>query len=85
MPKKSKKEKILADRRRLARVAQVQPASPSFQFQLADIPSFESKSSSGQSVKELSAVKRDLTKTFILAALAIAVEVAIYWFGRGKI
>ena len=85
MPKKSKKEKILADRRRLTQVEHIQPLPPPFQFPLNNTTSVVPKNESGQSTNELSAVKRDLTKTFILAVLAIAAEVAIYWFGRGNI
>ena len=92
MPKKSKKEKILADLRRRVRTEQSltthiptlvkEETSPAFRFQLkkeADVPVREQVQ---QNSSELTAIKRDLYKTFILATLAIATEVIIYWFRR---
>jgi hypothetical protein len=67
MPKKSKKEKILADLRR--RVLTKEPVAPV-------------QTPNPQQSSELTAIKRDLYKTCILATLAIAAEVIIYWFRR---
>jgi hypothetical protein len=92
MPKKSKKEKILADLRRRVRTEQSltthiptlvkEEAAPTFRFQLKK----ETRAPVGQSIRqnttELTAIKRDLSKTFILAALAIAAELIIYFVKR---
>lgn len=92
MPKKSKKEKILADLRRRVRTEQSlttqiptlvkEEAAPTFRFQLKK----ETRAPVGQPIRqnttELTAIKRDLSKTFILAALAIAAELIIYFVKR---
>lgn len=70
MPKKSKKEKILADLRREVRTEQ--PLTPPQPV----------RAGVGPQSSELTAIKRDLSKTFILAALAIAAEVIIYLVKR---
>ncbi len=92
MPKKSKKEKILADLRRRVHTEQSlttriptlvkEDEDPVFSFRVKKevitplhIPPLQQPS-------ELTAIKRDLYKTFILAAMAIAAEVIIYWFRR---
>ncbi len=81
MPKKSKKEKILADLRR--RVYTEEPSvSPTFQFQMKKEQVAPAQTSSLQHSSELTAIKRGLSKTVILAAMAIAIEVLIYWFKR---
>ena len=70
MPKKSKREKILADSRR-----------PTFQFVASPIL----KQSAPQTLAdtgELTAIKKDLVKTVILATIAIAAELVLYWFER---
>jgi hypothetical protein len=91
MPKKSKKEKILADMRRRAPTQQSltthipalvkEEASPTFRFQLnkkTAAPVWLPQ----QNSSELTAIKRDLSKTFILACLAILAEIIIYWLKR---
>jgi hypothetical protein len=92
MPKKSKKEKILADLRRRARTEQSltteiptlvkEDASPTFRFQVKKEVVPPVHTPGPQQTSELTAIKRDLSKTFILATLAIAAEVIIYWFRR---
>src|SRR5688572_30372415 len=95
MPKKSKKEKIIAEqKRRLHPHNPVTPQvlmdsavqqSPTFKFQLNKkhiIPSVETTYSDQT---ELTAIKHDLTKTLILAFVAVSAELALYWLGRGKI
>jgi hypothetical protein len=89
MPKKSKKEKILADYRRKVQTQQSLTAhiptlvkedvSPNFQFQFkneARVPVQQHN----ENTTELIAIKHDLSKTFILATLAIAAEIVIYSF-----
>lgn len=92
MPKKSKKEKILADLRRRAHTEQAlmthiptlvkEEASPTFRFQVKKEANTPTRAMGSGQTTELTAIKRDLYKTFILATLAIAAEVIIYWFKR---
>ena len=82
MPKKSKKEKILADLRRRAHTEQSLETSPTFRFQVKKEAVAPIREQVPQNSSELTAIKRDLYKTFILATLAIAAEVIIYWFRR---
>ena len=92
MPKKSKKEKILADLRRRVRTEQSLTAhiptpvkeeiSPTFRFQLKKEANAPMYTQEPHHSSELIAIKRDLYKTCILATLAIAAEVIIYWFRR---
>ena len=92
MPKKSKKEKILADLRRRARTEQSlttriptlvkEETSPTFRFRVKKEVEPPVHTPGPQQTTELAAIKRDLYKTFILAAMAIAAEVIIYWFRR---
>ena len=94
MPKKSKKEKQLADIRRRARTERVitvsSPASPiqehtsTFRFNAPSMPVKQVVHISTDT-SELVAIKRDLNKTAILSVIAITVEFLLYWFGRGKI
>ncbi len=94
MPKKSRHEKILADIRRRARTERVIPASPSpspirehastFQFIASPNPN-QHAALTAPETSELTAIKKDLTKTVVLSAVAIAAELTLYWFGRGKI
>lgn len=92
MPKKSKKEKILADLRRRVHTEQTlmthiptlvrEEASPTFRFQVKKETNIPVRAQRQENITELTAIKRDLYKTFILATLAIAAEVIIYWFKR---
>lgn len=95
MPKKSKREKIIAEQKRKRHTltpvtpqvfmdSAVQQASI-FKFQLNKkhiAPPVE-KIYSDQT--ELTAIKHDLTKTLILAFVAVSIELALYWLGRTKI
>jgi len=90
MPKKSKKEKILADYRRKTQTQQSltvhlptlvkEETSPTFRFQAKKETQIAAQQHSAEDVTELVAIKRDLSKTFILATLAIAAEIIIYVF-----
>jgi hypothetical protein len=92
MPKKSKKEKILADLRRRVHTEQSltahiptlvkEEAVPTFRFQVKKEAVAPAHTQEPQQSSELTEIKRDLYKTFILATLAIAAEVIIYWFRR---
>jgi hypothetical protein len=92
MPKKSKKEKILADIRRRAHTEQSLTAhipslvkeetSPTFRFQVKKEATTPARKHIQENTTELTAIKRDLYKTFILATMAIAAEVIIYWFSK---
>ncbi len=95
MPKKSRKEKIIADQKRkrptsipsTTSIATVSAAQqpPTFQFHLTKktdtgiLPKIPSDNT------ELVAIKQDLVKTLLLAFIAVSIEFALYWFGRGKI
>ena len=85
---------MLADIRRRARTERVIPASPSpspirehtstFQFIASPNPK-QHVSLTTPETSELTAIKKDVTKTVVLAGVAIAAELMLYWFGRGKI
>lgn len=92
MPKRTRKEKFLAERRRLTATPVAAHAdssgSPSttpastFQFQAVQVK--KARLSEAEDTAELSVITRDLGKTLILAVIAIAVEVFIYWLLHGK-
>lgn len=83
---------MLADLRRRARTEQSlttripilvkEDAAPSFRFQVKKATAVSSQAPSPRQTSELTAIKRDLSKTFILAAVAIAAEIVIYLFRR---
>ncbi len=60
MPKKSKREKIIADMRRA-------------------VPAVFREITPSENTQELTLIKRDLTKTVLFAAIAIGVEIILYW------
>ena len=73
MPKKTRQQKILADSRK----------SP-FQF-VASLAAAKNPIQPFSDPDELTAIKKDLTKTMLLATLAIGAELALYFFGKGNI
>ena len=91
MPKKSKKKKILADIRRRVHTEQSltahvptlvkEDAAPTFRFQVKKEASM-TVAQHKENTTELTAIKRDLYKTFILATLAILAEIIIYFVKR---
>lgn len=93
MPKKSKREKMLADIRRRARTERVitvpAPSSPireqasTFRFTTVS-PIKPAVAHVITDTGELVAIKKDLNKTAVLSIIAIAAELVLYWFGRGK-
>lgn len=89
MPKKTKREKIQAEKRRhLSYVASSTPLSQNkpativspqtFTFQTSDTtPAYHDVASDRQ---ELTIIRHDLLKTIILAIIAIGIELGIYWY-----
>jgi hypothetical protein len=92
MPKKTKRQKILAQ---LRRHRQLTPSSviPSVQNRESDPPvspfHFQVTQTPGKPVEnvddkeELIVIKKDLTKTLILALIAIVIELGLYRMLRG--
>src|SRR5258706_9533955 len=95
MPKKSKKEKIIAEQKRKLHVhlplassaitSGAEQQAPTFQFQLTKKQPTYPPAQTYSDQAELIAIKRDLTKTLVLAFIAVSIELALYWFSRGKI
>ena len=94
MPKKSREQKMLADIRRRVRTERVisTPASSipiqehasTFKF----IPSGQVKRQevvSRAATGELTAIKKDLVKTIVLATIAISAELVLYFLSKGRI
>ena len=82
MPKKSKKEKIIAELRRKVQTQQILTPSPTFQYQAIKENTIPVLQHVQQHSSELIAIKKDLYKTFILAVVAIAAEIIIYFVKR---
>ncbi|MEK7129603.1 MAG: hypothetical protein AAB803_01165 [Patescibacteria group bacterium] len=95
MPKKTKREKIIADyRKKLQRVQQLQESSPTsanpspgiqapvntYRFITRTQTSLPASKAAAES--ELIYIKHDLTKTLLLASLAIGGELALFWFWK---
>jgi len=91
MPKKSRKEKIIAELRRRVQTQQSltvqiptlvkEEVSPAFTFR-AKKDIYAPVQHAEQNATELTAIKRDLYKTFILATVAILAEIIIYFVKR---
>jgi hypothetical protein len=91
MPKKTRKEKLLAQTRRHVAPSFVsQSATPvadttvvsSSVFQFTAKTSKKTQQMIADDTTELAVIKTDLAKTLILAVLAIGVEIGIYWVLR---
>ena len=86
MPKKTKKEKILAVQRRRLPSSIVSTAS-SVEHSQSQQPLYQFKNSSEKKVQqaiqeyavELTTIKNDLYKTITLALIAFSVELYLYW------
>jgi hypothetical protein len=84
MPKKTRKDKIMAQRRRTS--AQPLQTTPVQSSSIAT-PLYTFRSTSEKKLQqtieersvELVTIKRDLYKTIILAAIAFSAELYIYW------
>jgi hypothetical protein len=66
MPKKTKKEKLMAEKRR-----------PTYEYKNPHVT--ETSIQKTDDMIELTAIKTDLVKTLILASIAIGIELTIYW------
>jgi len=87
MPKKTRRQKILAQQRRHIQstpssvspssyVPQTNIPSVTFQFQPSHTPVKVIENSDDR--EELTVIKKDLTKTLILAMIAIAIELIVH-------
>jgi hypothetical protein len=88
MPKKTKREKIIAEQRRHS-------VSPSHSFEHRDTqeptrPAFAFRASSNDTAssqsntEELTIIRHDLLRTIIFALIAVGIELSIYWKISGK-
>jgi len=84
MPKKTRREKIIADYRKkllfIHEAPHPQPVPGS--YQLAAHHVIKQDPTLALDTRELSAIKRDIVKTVLLATIAIAAEVALHWFWK---
>ena len=82
MPKKTRREKIVADLRRILGTSQPTPIIPE-QKEFYALPKIQTtQPTSVQNLIPINYLKRDLTKTFVLAILAISLELVLYfWLG----
>lgn len=86
MPKKTRKDKIMAERRR-QRQSVTSPQTSALQHASPTSPTYTFVSPADKKMQqtiaersvELVSIQRDLLKTIILAALAFGVELYIYW------
>lgn len=88
MPKKTKREKIIAELRRhstspshpLEHRDIAEPVRPAFAFQA----SAKNTASLQSNTEELTVIRHDLLRTIILALIAVGIELSIYWKISGK-
>lgn len=87
MPKKSKRDKIIADLRR--KIPKNSDLEHTNEVKYTFSPAYSSPRNTHPSPpadnKELSFIKKDLTKTIILATVAISFELALFWIKKGNI
>jgi hypothetical protein len=100
MPKKTRREKIIADARRIIQQAknehlqtnnlpqnkvEIKNNHPNIQLPYQIKTSFKQNQSNDQTDQtEFIAIKKDLTKTIVLSLIAVAVEFIIYWYFQIK-
>jgi hypothetical protein len=93
MPKKTKKEKALAQARRIVQNARIQSSSDvlqtvqtkasdvrpvsTFEFKVKPVASVIAKTSASDE-QEFIAIRKDIIKTVVLAGIAIACEFVVY-------
>lgn len=83
MPKKTRKEKLRADKRHVTVSPATSPSDPpsgptdSFAFRYQ--PRSPGKTNPVDANNDLAAIRHDIVKTILLAAAAIGVELIIYW------
>jgi hypothetical protein len=92
MPKKTRKEKVLAQQRRTSSYTPPVSSghipsgdhiiSTSYQFRATHVDKVQEIKQ--EDMMELTAIKRDLTKTLTLAIIAIGVEFYLYWLLQVK-
>jgi hypothetical protein len=73
MPKKTKREKLLAQQRRYAAAAS--SLSSGFSFSVSERPTGQTETYT----EELTVIRHDLVRTIIFACIAVLVEFGIYW------
>ena len=93
MPKRTKREKLLAQSRRhtvttLPSSSQVASADtqeqhPAFTYQITNTPA-QKEQMKDANTEELPIIRHDLVKTVILALCAIGIELTVYTLLRGK-
>jgi hypothetical protein len=92
MPKKTKKQKMLAQQRRhttstlpsnapSVHVPETNIPSLSFRFQESHAPAKSIENTDDR--EELTVIKKDLTKTLVFALIAIVIELGVYRMLRG--
>mgnify|MGYP001566810278 CR=1 FL=1 len=86
MPKKTRREKIIADYRnklRLIHDVHLPSVSATVSFQpTTHQPLPKHSTTFALDPKEFSAIRRDLVKTVLLATIAIAAEFGLYWYWK---
>jgi hypothetical protein len=78
MPKKTRKEKLLAQKRRMSSPTPISPIVSPFQYQSTQ--SAKKQQTALVDTQELKTIKTDLAKTIILAIVAISMEVGMYYW-----
>ena len=81
MPKKTRGQKIAAQKRREA-YSTAPAATATFQFRMPEQATKQAVTQASENSTELRVIKRDLVKTMILAMIAIAAEYALYLFKK---
>jgi hypothetical protein len=74
MPRKTKREKILAEHRRIVTHTGT-PSSSSYTFQTTGA----TEATTIKDTQELRVIQHDLIRTVILSIIAISVELGLYW------
>ncbi len=84
MPKKTKKEKIIAEYRKRLETVKTE-TSPNTKYQLPNTNYSPAKATITLPIQNNSYIMKDLKKTFLLAILAIGIEFGIYFFTKGGV
>jgi len=74
MPKKTREQKIRAQRRHQTHIL-ASPTAVTFEFR----PTNQSISRNSEDIQELATIRIDLMRTIVLAAIAITIELVVYW------
>jgi hypothetical protein len=81
MPKKTKKQKLQAEKRRHSITHSPEVTPPTFSLHLKEEQ--QRKIDKTNNEEELQVIKKDLTKTIILAVIAIGIELGVHSMLRG--